>query len=944
MERVLRSVIQIGGQPESDDCYQNWVKLQENDLSFPNEEDHEIHEYLRNFYGQMSAPPDFSLVREYFEKKDKIEVTSRLEEIKKAQPYIRTNFLSIVKSQLEEQLTKEFIVACRDASAIAEHGRNLDKPINGKKVLRGVPDAISYMAERMAHIHRLDVGEKLEGVVSEDAEEVISEYEEQVKNNTFADRLLFGLEPVDSICKGHRRGEYWVHCAFSGELKCLAGSASIFDHATNRRRTMKEIHDSGDMPVVTSVYKEGEKFSLVTTRASHVVENGIRPIFELKLESGRRTKATGNHRWLTIDGWKELSDLRPGDWVAVPKKFVIDNPSIKFSDDEIKVVGYLLGDGTVSSGQIRLTASNMEIRHDFMGCLREMGLYEGPADFLRPNFEEETPLNRAPGVRVSRSPGGIHHNQISPVRILLDNLKIYGKVASTKKIPDEMMGLSEHQTALLIGALWSTDGSIHVGDHIREDRPCGVSSRNDIKYYSTSEDLCLGIQSLLLRLGVRSTVTDYEFDYRGSPYVVYVTRVVDAFSKRIFCDYVRPIGKDWKLDSVMNRISVEDDSPVPSSLMAGCTSAIMPNGKKRYISQIMCHGTVATHVAKRFRGQSQVLDKTLDGDLAWERVASVIPCGEEMTYDMEVPEHHSFVVDDMVTHNTTLALNYTYNNCFLYGKNIFYVILEMKYKNLRNQLYVIHSSHGKFVTDWYEKDKKAGIPISQCYVGLDFQKVRDGELDELGYKRLKMVAQDFKAHCKGKPFIWHPPDQVTADDIRRKAEMFHAKYGCDGIVIDYLALVKPKHRTNDYVTSVNSAVREGQMLCANFARGRGVPVLALFQLNRQGKAKADKEDGRYDFSAIAYANEIEKAADYITYTYLNDTLRKEGKFYMGNLKSRHGAIFERMIGKILWQSKRMRALESGLLDINADALVRASEQIKSSSLTMDDMLMGLTGT
>lgn len=509
MERILRSVIQVGGTPDVDDCYQNWVKLQEHDLGFNNEEDRDIHEYLVTFYNQMSSPPEYSLVREYFEKKDKIEVTARLEEVKKAQPYIRTNFLSIVKSQLEEQLTKEFVISCRDASAIAEHGRNLDKPINGKKVLRGVPDAISFMAERMAHLYRLEIGEKLEGIVSDDADEVIEEYDEQKKNSTFADRLLFGLEPVDSVCKGHRRGEYWIHCAFSGELK------------------------------------------------------------------------------------------------------------------------------------------------------------------------------------------------------------------------------------------------------------------------------------------------------------------------------------------------------------------------------------------------------------------------------------------------TTLALNYTYNNCFLYGKNIFYAILEMKYKNLRNQLYVIHSSHGKFVTEWYEKDRRAGIPLDRCYTGLDFGQVRDGELDEIGYQRLKIVAQDFKANCKGKPFIWHPHEQVTADDIRRKAEMFHAKYGCDGIVIDYLALMKPKHRTNDYVTSVNSAVREGQMLCSNFARGRGIPLLALFQLNRQGKAKADKEDGRYDFSAIAYANEIEKAADYITYTYLNDTLRRDGKFYLGNLKSRSGAIFERMVGKILWQSKRMRALESGLLDVNADALVRASQQIKSISLTTDDMLLGV---
>ena len=99
-------------------------------------------------------------------------------------------------------------------------------------------------------------------------------------------------------------------------------------------------------------------------------------------------------------------------------------------------------------------------------------------------------------------------------------------------------------------------------------------------------------------------------------------------------------------------------------------------------------------------------------------------------------------------------------------------------------------------------------------------------------------------------------------------------------------------------------------MALNFARGRGVPVLALFQLNRQGKLRADKNDGRYDFAAISYANEIEKSADVITYTYLNDALRNEGKFYLGNLKNRDNPLFDRMVGKIIWQSKRMRAIES----------------------------------
>jgi replicative DNA helicase len=491
VNRVLRGVIQIGGNPTSEDCVWNWNKLQEHPLEFPTEEDKKLFDYLELFYGQMSAPPDFSLVKEYFENQDDIETVTRLDEVCAAQCYIRTNYLSIVRAELDRQQVKGVILLCRDASAIAEHGRNLDRPVDGKKILRGVQDSINYLYSHLHQFTRIEGGEKLEGVATEDADEVLEEYELIEKTNQFANRNLFGFEPVDSVCRGHKIGEFWVHTAFASHLK------------------------------------------------------------------------------------------------------------------------------------------------------------------------------------------------------------------------------------------------------------------------------------------------------------------------------------------------------------------------------------------------------------------------------------------------TTVALNYAYNNIMVYGKNIFYAILEMPYSQLRRQFYAIHSSHGKFVTEWYPEDE---------YIGLDYREIRDGELNDRGKERLKIVARDFEKSAKGKLYIWRPAEEVTIDKIRRKAEMFHNKWGCDGVIIDHLGLVKPNTGVRDYVVALNSVVREARMLALNFARGRAVPVLALFQLNRQGLLRADKNDGRYDFSAIAYANEIERSADVITYTYLNDQLRKDAQFYLGCLKNRDNPQFERMIGKILWKSRRMRAIEPHLLDLDNDQLLNACNR-----LSMEDI-------
>jgi len=230
---------------------------------------------------------------------------------------------------------------------------------------------------------------------------------------------------------------------------------------------------------------------------------------------------------------------------------------------------------------------------------------------------------------------------------------------------------------------------------------------------------------------------------------------------------------------------------------------------------------------------------------------------------------------------------------------------------------------------------KAGRP--NPYVGIDYRKVRDGELDPLEKERFKKVAQDFKATCKGKAYIWRPATtDVRVLDIQNKAEVFHSKYGCDGIVLDHMGLIQPKQRTTSTTDKMNDVVTASRMMALSFARGRTVPVLGLLHINRQGKAMADKNEGRYNFSAISYANATEQMADVVSYTYLNDDLRREGKFYLGCMKNRDNPIFEQMVGKILWASKRMRAIESGLLIMDKDRIQAGANMM--SDLTMDGMM------
>lgn len=145
MERLLRGLFQIGSHPDPEDCVANWRQYQAHEIEAANEPDQKLVAYFERFYGSMTHPPASSLIREYFEKVDEIAVVDRLGELERAQVYIRTNYSSICRDTREQQDIKRLVTLCREVAHIAQSGRALAKPANGKKVLRGHDDAYEYL-------------------------------------------------------------------------------------------------------------------------------------------------------------------------------------------------------------------------------------------------------------------------------------------------------------------------------------------------------------------------------------------------------------------------------------------------------------------------------------------------------------------------------------------------------------------------------------------------------------------------------------------------------------------------------------------------------------------------------------------------------------------------------------------------------------------------------
>jgi replicative DNA helicase len=236
---------------------------------------------------------------------------------------------------------------------------------------------------------------------------------------------------------------------------------------------------------------------------------------------------------------------------------------------------------------------------------------------------------------------------------------------------------------------------------------------------------------------------------------------------------------------------------------------------------------------------------------------------------------------------STFALNWGYNLVTRYRSNVLYVSVEMPYPQIRRQLYTLHTANKRW--------KLQGLDP------LEYNKVRDGDLSSNEEAFYKVALEDFETNPEYCAFeTWCPEKDVTIADIRTYAEIYHKRREIGLLIIDHGGLIEPDRRnfSSEFTIRLNSVLRDSKKLALQFNHGEGLPVLMLFQLNRNGKTEADKNEGRYKMNAISHANEAERSSDVITTTYLNDEHRTNGTTMFCNLKNRDDSLFKPFMARV----------------------------------------------
>ena len=99
----------------------------------------------------------------------------------------------------------------------------------------------------------------------------------------------------------------------------------------------------GQTPEVLSMTRDGK---ITRVKSELIWRVGTRPVYELRLASGRKLRATGKHRLYCSNGWQLVSDLRPGDRLALARLPPEPEKPEKWPDDRVALPTHLSGAGS----------------------------------------------------------------------------------------------------------------------------------------------------------------------------------------------------------------------------------------------------------------------------------------------------------------------------------------------------------------------------------------------------------------------------------------------------------------------------------------------------------------------------------------------------------------------------------------------------------------------
>jgi len=149
------------------------------------------------------------------------------------------------------------------------------------------------------------------------------------------------LEVFNSLFKDNDWGKEYSEYVLNWGQGCLAGNTILKDEETGKEYTIKELAEKKVSITVKSLKvdcsdkiisthggtkhrKVVKKYKIVKVKTEIPFKKGYTKLYKVKTKVGKEIIVSGEHRFYTKEGWKELKDLKINDKIAINTNTIRD--------------------------------------------------------------------------------------------------------------------------------------------------------------------------------------------------------------------------------------------------------------------------------------------------------------------------------------------------------------------------------------------------------------------------------------------------------------------------------------------------------------------------------------------------------------------------------------------------------------------------------------------